>query len=118
MDATSFHFTMTMPGDARLIETVGELTAHAAKYAELADADARALVEQVVAAATASSTAAGHGALALSFERTPVRLDVAIEWDGNAPSGAHDSPADAPTAVHWSHRGDRQRCLVSHIARL
>ncbi len=118
MDATSFQFSMTMPGDARLIETVGELTAHAAKYAELAEPDARALVEQVVAAAVASSTAAAPGVLALSFQRTPVRFDVAIEWDGQAPSGTHDTPTDAPTSVHWSHRGDRQRCLVSHIARL
>lgn len=122
MDATSFQFTMTMPGDARLMETVRDLTAHAAKYAELAEPDARALIEQVLEAATVSSAAAGQGAVAFSYERTPARLDVAIEWDGHAPVGASNGPAsvrplEGSTSVRWSHQGHRQRCLVSHVAR-
>lgn len=120
MDATSFQFTMTMPGDDRLMETVRDLTAHAAKYAQLAETDATAVVDQVLAAAAASSrAAAGASPLNLRFERTPDRFDVAIEWDGRAP--APDGPGPhhdgASTSVQWSHDGHRQRCLVSHRAR-
>lgn len=106
-----------MPGDDRLMETVRDLTAHAVKYAELAEPDARAIVEQVLAAAMASSRAAGTSPVELRFERTPERFDVAIEWDGRAPAGAGTPRDGNATSVHWSHDGLRQRCLVSYRAR-
>jgi hypothetical protein len=117
MDATSFQFTMTMPGDDRLMETVRDLTAHAAKYAQLAEPVAQAIVDQVLAAATVSSRTAGASAVELRFERTPDRFDVAIEWDGRPPAGNHPHRDGDSTSVEWSHDGHRQRCLVSHRAR-
>jgi hypothetical protein len=116
MDATSFHFTMTMPGDDRLADTVRDLTAHAARYAQLSDGDVKALVADVLAAAATSSTAAGggHGMVEIRFERTVDRLNVVIEWEGHAPSEPQASRSSDSTSVQWSHHGRRQRCLVSH----
>lgn len=116
MDATLFQFTMTMPGDHRLAEVVRDLTAHAAKYAQLAEPEARALVAQVGAALAVSSSAAANCLVQVHYERTPQRLDVAIEWDGAAPAAPDTGRSDASPVVHWSRHGTRQRCLVSHIA--
>jgi hypothetical protein len=38
MTPTSFEFTLILPGDARLVDAVKGLTAHAAGYAQLGDA--------------------------------------------------------------------------------
>lgn len=117
MDATSFQFKMTMPGDERLVDAVRVLTAHAAKYAELSDDAARTFVDDVLTAATVSAHAAGgaDGVVELRFDRTVDRLDVTIEWEGRAPSAAQRSAAKAG---EWSHQGRRQRCLISHRASL
>lgn len=117
MDATSFQFMMTMPGDERLMDTVRDLTLHAAKYAQLPEPDVEALVAQVLAAARVSSSAAAHGPVELHFERTPARLDVAIEWEGRAADPAA-VPRDSSTSVRWSHHDGRQRCLVSLVPRV
>jgi hypothetical protein len=115
MDATSFQFMMTMPGDQRLVETVRDLTAHAAKYAQLSDRDSRTLVADVQAALIASASAAGgaDGVIEIRFERTADRLEVVLEWEGRPPSAIDAPPSSDTTDVHWSHDGRRQRCLVS-----
>lgn len=114
MDATSFQFTMTMPGDDRLANTVRDLTAHAARYAELSDGDVKTLVDDVLAATAVSSSTGGHnGLVEIRFERTADRLSVAIEWEGHAPAESHPLRSSHSTAVEWSHQGRRQRCLIS-----
>lgn len=118
MDATSFQFTMTIPGDERLVGAVGELTMHAAKYAQLSDRDTSTLVDDVMSAASVSASAAGGAgnAVEFRFERTANRLDVAIEWEGRAPSAPRASRTTGSTSTQWTHDGRRQRCLISHRA--
>lgn len=52
MSPESFSFTVTVPGDPRLVGVVRDLCAHAAGYAKLSEAAGAALCEQVSAAAT------------------------------------------------------------------
>lgn len=120
MDATSFQFTMTMPGDERLVGAVRDLTMHAAKYAQLSDRDIRTLVDDVLSATEVSASAAGgaNGVVEVRFERTADRLNVAIEWEGRPPSAAHGPRTTDSTSTRWTHDGRRQRCLVSHRAPL
>jgi hypothetical protein len=119
MDATSFQFTMTIPGDERLVGAVRELTMHAAKYAQLSDRDTRTLVDDVMSAAAASASAAGgaDNAVEFKFLRTADRLDVAIEWEGRAPAAPHVPRTTGSTSTQWTHDGRRQRCLISLRAR-
>ncbi len=118
MDATSFQFTMTIPGDERLVGAVRDVTMHAAKYAQLSHRDIRTLVDDVLAATAVSASAAGgaNGMVEFRFERTADRLDVAIEWEGRAPSTPRGSRASGSTSTHWTHDGRRQRCLISYHA--
>ena len=53
MTPTSFEFTLTLPGDARLVDAVKGLTAHAAGYALLGDSAREGLAGQVAAATQA-----------------------------------------------------------------
>ncbi len=115
MDATSFHFTMTIPGDERLVGAVRDLAMHAAKYAQLSDPDIREFVDDVLSAATAASAAGGaNGVMQFRFERTADRLDLAIEWEGKPAQAPRDSPSTGSTSTRWTHDGRRQRCLISH----
>jgi hypothetical protein len=116
MDATSFQFTMTIPGDERLVGAVRDLTMHAAKYAQLSDDDVRTLVDDVLSAAAVSAPAAGsvNGMVVFRFDRTADRLDVTIEWEGRTPTPPLGSRSSGSTSIQWTHDGRRQRCLISH----
>ena len=51
MSPESFNFTVTVPGDARLVGVVRDLCAHAVGYAKLPEAAGASLCERVSAAA-------------------------------------------------------------------
>ncbi|MCC7126902.1 MAG: hypothetical protein IT178_18785 [Acidobacteria bacterium] len=59
MSPDSFHFTVTVPGDPRLVGVVRDLCAHAAGYARLSSEAAAALAARVSAAAE-EATAGRH----------------------------------------------------------
>jgi hypothetical protein len=52
MSPESFSFTVTVPGDPRLVGVVRDLCAHAAGYAKLSESAGTALCDRVTAAAT------------------------------------------------------------------
>lgn len=114
MDATSFEFTMRVPGDARLMTPVRELTAHAAAYARLTPAAAAALAAQVTAAAEAAFAASGSPDTAIDFRfrRDAGGLSVRIDLE---PARAPRWPISphAGLTVRTERHGARETCLIT-----
>jgi hypothetical protein len=115
MDASSFRFTMTMPGDARLVGAVRDLTAHAAKYAKLTEAAAAELADQVAGAAAISIEAirVKDAPIELQFARDGERLEVMIACDVDGSNTPPASSSAHGVTVAWSRRGGRQTCLIA-----
>lgn len=80
MNAASFRFTLLLPGDARLVGAVRDLTAHAAGYAGLSPGDVDALTRGVVEATEAAiaATQAAATPIQLAFTRDGSGLHVTI----------------------------------------
>lgn len=79
MDPTSFRFTVTLPGDAQLLDAIRDLTAHAAGYAQLEAAAASAFVARVVdAARDAFGARAVEDPVAFAFDAGGGTLRVTI----------------------------------------
>jgi hypothetical protein len=115
MDASSFRFTMTMPGDARLVGAVRDLTAHAAKYAKLAEEAAAELAAQVAGAAAISIEAirVKDAPIEFQFARDGERLEVMIACDVDGSNTAPASSSAHGLTVAWSRRGGRQTCRIA-----
>lgn len=85
MGPTSFQFTVTMPGDSRLVTTVRELAAQAAAYAKMS-AEAGQLFAQQVAAETESTFAATgvqDAPVEFRFDGDAQAVCVTISWSRN-----------------------------------
>ncbi len=115
MNSSSFRFTMTMPGDARLVGAVRALTAHAAKYAKLADKAAAELAEQVAEAAAISIEAIRlkDAPIEFQFARDGERLEVQIVCDVDGSNTPPPSTSAHGVTVDWSRHGGRQTCLIA-----
>jgi hypothetical protein len=74
----SFNFTVTVPGDARLVGVVRDLCAHAVGYARLPEATGVALCERVAAAAADAVAANPHAACPLEFTCAGGELRVSV----------------------------------------
>jgi hypothetical protein len=115
MTSTSFEFTMSMPGDERLIPAVRDLAAHACAYAGLAEAASASLTSQVTATTSAAMAAARgrNGDVQFRFTRENDTLTVAVGLD--SPGQASWPPtvegAEGLT-VRTEREGGRETCLV------
>ncbi len=67
MSPESFTFTLTMPGDTRLVGVVRDLCAHAAGYAKLSDAAGASFCERVAEAAGRAVAERPHRPCPLEF---------------------------------------------------
>jgi hypothetical protein len=74
----SFNFTVTVPGDARLVGVVRDLCAHAVGYAKLPEAAGASLCERVSAAAAEAVAANPHAACPLEFTCAGGELRVTV----------------------------------------
>jgi len=114
MDPSAFEFTMTMPGDTRLVGAVRDLTSHAAGYAKLPADTSQSLAHHV---ATATETAiaawhAEHAPIELHFDANEEAIHVTITCEVNS---AAMPPAWSPASgltVDWSRDGSRQTCHI------
>jgi hypothetical protein len=116
MTPTSFEFTLTLPGDARLVDAVRGLTAHAAAYAALGDSARQGLAEQV-AAATAAAMAATRGVSApidLHFTGDDEAISVVISCEADASAPRPASTSSQHLTVDWETAGSRQVCHIRH----
>lgn len=116
MSSDAFEFTMTLPGDTRLVGAARDLAAHAAKYAQLADTVGAALAEQVARAAEASIAATGttDAPIQIRFVGDGQRLEVEIGSEVAAGIAVPASSAASGLSVAWSRAGDRQICRIVH----
>lgn len=85
MEPHSFQFTLTMPGDARLVPTVRELAAQVASYAKLTAEAGESFAQQVAAEAesTIAATLAPNAPLEFRFDGDARTIRVTISWSHN-----------------------------------
>jgi hypothetical protein len=114
MTPTSFEFTLTLPGDPRLVGAVRALTSHAAGYAHLNVAARDDLASQVVAATEAAmaSVAGADAAITLHFTGDDARLNVIISFaTGGTPPPA-PSTSSGHVSTEWTTEGSRHVCRI------
>lgn len=116
MDVASFEFTMTLPGDTRLVGAVRDLAAHAAKYAMLAEPAAAALADRVAKAAeTVIATTGGQDApVEVRFTGGGSRLQVEVTREAPASGAVPESSSEPGLTITWTRSGSRQTCLIAH----
>lgn len=114
--SSSFDFTMTMPGDTRLVGAVRDLAVHAAKYAQLPEAAGSALAEHVAQAAATSieATDVQDAPVEVRFTGDVHRLEVLIASDIVSQRPVPESGAAPGVTIDWSRVGIRQVCLIAH----
>jgi hypothetical protein len=115
MDATSFEFSMQLPGDRRLLLAVRDLAAHAANYALLGQPAASNLADEV-AAATEAAIASCHGVdapLALDFRRHATGFEVVIRCEAGDALKTPPSPTAQGLTVAWAREGVQHVCRIT-----
>ncbi len=114
MDATSFEFTLRMPGDLRLVDAVRDLTAHAASYARLEAGAASVLAAQVTAATEVAVAASGaeDAPVDVRFLRAGETLSVSIGCDA-VRAAAWPTSAGNGLTVDTARHGTRETCLIT-----
>jgi hypothetical protein len=114
MDPSAFQFTLTMPGDARLLGAVRDLTSHAAGYAKLAAASGKSLADEVVTA-TQTAIASTHvqdAPIEFRFDATGEAIDITITCEVNSSAVPPTSTPAGGLTVDWSRDGSRQTCHI------
>jgi hypothetical protein len=114
MDPSAFQFTLTMPGDSRLVGAVRDLTSHAAGYAKLAADSSRSLADQVATAAeTAIAATHAHDApIEFRFDANEEAIHVTIICEANSSALPPGSAPAGGLTVDWSRDGSRQTCHI------
>ena len=114
MTPTDFEFTMTMPGDARLVGAVRQLAAQAAGYAQLEAETSERLAEHVegAIAAMVSATALPDAPMHLRFAGDGQTLDVVISSDEAGAGALPQSTTSGGVTIEWTRDGSRQTCHI------
>ena len=113
MTPTSFEFTVSLPGDARLLGAVKGLTAHAAGYAQLGDSARGEFASQVAAATEAAMAAAPNGSpIDLRFTGAEEALTVVISCQASASVPRSTSTSAADLTIDWATDGSRHVCHI------
>lgn len=116
MTPTSFEFTLTLPGDARLVEAVKGLTVHAAGYAQLGESAREGLAGQVAAATEAAMAATPNGGapIDLRFTADAEALTVVLSVHVRAAAPQPASTSTGDLSVEWVIDGSRHICHIRH----
>jgi hypothetical protein len=113
MTPNSFEFTLTIPGDARLLEVIRALVTQTAGYAQLTTDASRTLVDEVARAAQAMSTPRTDGAsLELVFSGDEQAITIKISSDRQPSAERPQSAQVEGVSVEWSVNGSRQICRI------
>jgi hypothetical protein len=113
MTPTAFEFTVTIPGDSRLVSAIRQLTAHAAEYAQLPTEAGVQLAQHVEHATQAAISAARqNGPIEYRFSATPEALVVVFWCDGAVPVPPPPSLSTDQVSVDWTLEGSRRVCRI------
>src|SRR5688500_12878012 len=113
MTPTSFQFTLTMPGDARLLEVIRALVTQTAGYAQLTADASRRLVDTVSRAADAMSTPrTGDTPLEVVFSGDEQAITVKISSESQPSAEPPPSAKVDGVSIEWSVNGTRQICRI------
>lgn len=114
MTPTEFEFTVQIPGDARLVGAIRQLTAHAAGYAQLtADAGEQLAAHVERATETAISASASDTAPIEYRFRADADAIVVVFSLHVTPSTPHPAPvASNDVTVEWTADGTRHVCRI------
>ena len=113
MTPTEFDFTVTMPGDSRLVGAIRQLTTHAAGYAHLS-ADAAERLAGHVEHATEQAIAASRvrtGTIEFRFSADAESLAITFSCDCAAAARPSSSSSDEVT-VDWTTEGTTCVCRI------
>lgn len=114
MTPNDFTFTVTMPGDVRLIGAVRQLAAQAAGYAQLTGDAAEGWAGHVERATQAAIAAAAPPptSIQLRFSGNGRAIDVVITGEGGKSAVLPRSSAIGDVRIEWRADGS---CLTCHI---
>lgn len=114
MTPTSFDFTVTMPGDARLAGAIRQLAAHAAGYAQLAPEAKQHLAGHVASATEAAIAAAmaDHAPIEFRFSGGEDEIEVVISCPADPSAPPPPSMVNGQVSVQWSAAGTRHVCHI------
>ena len=114
MTPTAFDFTVTMPGDARLVGAIRQLAAHAAGYANLSSGAGEGLAAEVERAAQAAiASTPGHEAvIEFRFSGDGTSVKVLISCEAAASAEPPQSSAADGVSVDWTSEGSRHTCRI------
>jgi hypothetical protein len=113
MTPTDFEFTLTMPGDARLVAAVRQLAAQAAGYAQLTADAAEGLAGHVERATQAAIATNGvPTTIHLRFSGDARAIDVVISGEAAAAAPLPRSSSIGDVLIEWSSEGARRTCRI------
>jgi hypothetical protein len=114
MTPTAFEFTLTMPGDERLVGAIRQLAAQAAGYAQLSTGASQGLATEVERAATAAiaSTDAQDAEIEVRFSGDETALKVQISCEAIASAPTPRSTSNNGMSVDWTSDGSRHTCHI------
>jgi hypothetical protein len=114
MTPTAFDFTLTMPGDERLVGAVRQLAAHAAGYARLSTGASQGLATEVERAATTAiaATDAQDAEIEVRFSGDETALKVQISCEATTSAPTPHSTSQNGMSVDWTSAGSRHTCHI------
>jgi hypothetical protein len=114
MTPTEFDFTVTMPGDSRLVGAIRQLTAHAAGYAQLATDAGEAFADHVQDATEAAIAASNVQGALIRYRFTADPEAIVVVFSCEVPSSASrpGSAARNGVTIDWTSEGSRYVCRI------
>jgi hypothetical protein len=116
MTPTDFEFTITFPGDARLVAAIRLLAVQAAGYANLSTEAGEGLggVVERAADAVVGSLPVANDSIHVRFAAGSGALDVVISSAARSNAAAPPAHADGNVTVAWTTNGSHRTCHIRH----
>ena len=114
MTPTEFDFTVTIPGDSRLVDAIRQLTSHAAGYAQLPPHAGEQLAGHVERAthSVIAASRAKTGFIEIRFSGDRDGVLVVFSCDASAAAPPPRSVAAGNVTVDWTTEGSRHVCRI------
>ena len=114
MTPTEFDFTLTMPGDSRLVGAIRQLAAHAGGYAQLPAHAVEKLAEHVERATQVAISASTVQSALIQYRFTadPEAIVVVFACDVAPAAPRPASSTNGAVSIDWTSDGSRHVCRI------